>query len=115
MDFKMIIAALRAKWDHFDPKMKYQLLSGLVSYALLKYGGIKLDPVLEGFIALAIGGIVGYRVPNEASELREVNEDTAQIEEGDIPVAVGIDGEDDPLKGIDLKDLAAKRGRSARH
>jgi hypothetical protein len=50
-------------------------------------------------------------VPNEASELREVSEDTEQIEEGDIPVAEGIDGADDPLKGIDLKDLAERESR----
>jgi hypothetical protein len=55
--------SLARAWAHFDPKMKYQLLSGLLAYAILKLG-IQIDPVLEGFIALAIGGAVGYAVPD---------------------------------------------------
>jgi hypothetical protein len=49
-------------WRHFSPKVRYQVLTAAVAYAVLKLG-ISLDPILEGAIPIALGGVAGYAAP----------------------------------------------------
>jgi len=69
-----INAAPAVGWRTLDPKLKYTLLSAVVSYAVLK-AGIELDADTAALVTLGLSGVAGYRVPNDATVLREEHED----------------------------------------
>lgn len=100
---KLKAGAVRA-WDHFDPKLKYTVLTGVVTYALTK-AAINLDPTLSAIITGAISSAVGYSVPNEATTLRR--EGALNDGEPDIPNPPRLDAVDEePLAGIPTTALS---------
>lgn len=97
-----ILAALRAAWEHLDPKLKYTVISGVLAYALTK-GAIQLDPEIAAAISGAIASVVGYSVENDASVIRKEDE----LGE-DVPLPLPPDvsaANQDPLADVDVAKL----------
>ena len=77
---------MKAFWNKLDPKLKAQLLTSAVTYALLKLA-VPVDPVLEGVIAIAAGAIAGYETENAGTLLKEG--DTEPLDSGGIEIPKG--------------------------
>lgn len=59
-----------------DPKLVSSVVTIGLSRAVLAVGGDPVgDPLWNSLIALALGAIVGWVWPNEASHLRDVRKD----------------------------------------
>lgn len=58
-----------------DPKLVTTLLSAAIVRLGLELGVAESDPLLQGFIALAVAAVVGYLTPNSGTVLRTEQED----------------------------------------
>jgi hypothetical protein len=61
-------------WRTLDPKLKYTIASGTISWLTTRYA-IDLDPGLAALITLVVASVTGYSKPNDGTVLRTPQED----------------------------------------
>jgi hypothetical protein len=62
---------LKQVWQKLDPKLKYTVLTAVVTYALAA-AAIQLDPTSSAILSTALASFVGYKVENAGTLLRSL-------------------------------------------